>query len=166
MSFFHHLGIGKRAFICRTGLSTHYCINLYTRYCGILLWYRNGQSNILYTSCPILRHVLFVLQSRTFTMMTLIIREITYHSVSAPRLTQTQPQSPVPPPRGTLLQCPAPPHIEVLMTQITVSKERPFGLKSAILHVISSIWTYNYEQLRFCQTTDKSLSCFHTNMCL
>lgn len=63
MSFFHHLGIGKRAFICRTGLSTHYCINLYTRYCGILLWYRNGQSNILYTSCPILRRIVCIVES-------------------------------------------------------------------------------------------------------
>lgn len=57
MSFIHHLGIGKRAFICRTGLFTHYCINLYIKYCGILLQYRNNQSNILYSSCPILIHV-------------------------------------------------------------------------------------------------------------
>lgn len=57
MSFIHHLGIGTRAFICKTGLFTHYCINLYTNYCGIFLWYRNNQSNILYSSCLTLIHV-------------------------------------------------------------------------------------------------------------
>lgn len=57
MSFIYYFGIGKCVFICKIGLFIYYCINLYIKYCGILLQYCNNQLNILYSFCLIFIYV-------------------------------------------------------------------------------------------------------------